>query len=120
MNQDLYRPLKIEEKRILNRLLSANFPGRDKILQQISNCEVKEWSDGSRSLEFRTSSEAAANVIDRIPVEGRFGPNGVIQILLHVLEKKIKYLEFVTFHLDNIKKLPSPDEVSVIVKEKLQ
>ncbi len=118
MSIDIFRSLKEGEKKILDKMLSVSFSGRDEILEQISDCEVKEWTDGSHSLEFRANAKRRADVIDRVPVEGRFGPGGAIQILLHIVDGKIKHLEFVTFHLDNIKKLPSPDEISVIVKEK--
>ena len=117
MNATSFRPLQIQEQKILDKLLSVDFPGRDAIRQQISDCEVKEWQDGSYSLEFRTRSSMSADVVDRVPVEGKFGPNGVIQILLHVVEKKIKYLEFVTYHLANIENLPTPDEIILQVKK---
>ena len=87
-----FRPLRPDEKRILDKLLETDFPGRDAVRAQIENCAVEEWADGSRSLKFRTQSGQIAQVLDRVPVEGYIDPKdgGPCEILIHVVGGKIK------------------------------
>ena len=113
-----FRPLRPDEKRILDKLLEADFPGRDAIRAQITNCAVEEWADGSRSLKFKTQSDQIAQVLDRVPVEGYVDPKdgGPCDILIHVVGGKIKYLEFVTYHLPNLSSLPDPSIIRLSVR----
>jgi hypothetical protein len=118
-NTPSFRPLNPEEKQILDKLLETDFPGRDAIRAQIANCKVEEWADGSRSLKFQTQSDQNAHVVDRVPVEGYVDRKngGPLDILLHVLGGKIKYLEFITYHLPNLSTLPAPSMIRVSVRQ---
>ena len=114
-----FRPLQPDEKRILDKLLEADFPGRDAIRAQIANCAVEEWADGSRSLKFQTQSEQVAQVVNRVPVEGYIDPEngGPLDILLHVIGGKIGELEFLTYHRPNLPTLPNPSIIRVSVRK---
>lgn len=112
------RRLNQDELRVLDKLLEKDFPGRDAINEQLKNCWVKEWKDGSLSIDFKPSSNVVAKVIDRIPVEGHIdAKDGPIEILLHVVEGRITELEVVTYANPNLTELPDPSQLKVIIRD---
>ncbi len=116
---DNYRPLNQDEIRVLDKLLENDFPGRDAIREQISDCEVREWDDKSLTIDILTKSQVLANVLDRVPVEGLINPRdgGPLEILLHVVDGRVIILEIVTYSNPNLEKLPDPSEFRVVVRD---
>ena len=95
-----YRELSKREIEILNFLLSKDFPGRNKLLNQVSNAKVRpinEYSDNWGSLEFKIKSGNKAKVDERIPVQASTldSDNVPITLFLHVINGKINELEIV-------------------------
>jgi hypothetical protein len=110
------RPLTPIERGFVDRLLTADFPGRDQIAQQLSSALGRQI-DNEASFELKTTSLVRAPVIKRVPVEGE-GPDidGVpIYFLLHVVDSMVKELEIYKADGSPIRQLPNPDEVAVIV-----
>jgi len=71
MEQHEYRKLTDGEMRILEKLLSPSFPGRDELLDQATHCEAQETGDPDNygSIRLRTTSSRRADVDRRVPVE---------------------------------------------------
>ena len=90
-----FRELRDQEKRLIDRLLETDFPGRDQILEQINNSYVREWDDRNGSLEFNVGPSPLADSESHIPVEGEFEDvDGItIHVLLHVVDGRVKDLE---------------------------
>lgn len=91
-----WRALEPRERAVLDRLLSADFPGRDGLAAQVLTALVRRIDDEG-SLRFRVEGSPAA-VADRVPVEGRywegkdpFGPG--VSLLLHVVGGLLHELE---------------------------
>jgi uncharacterized protein DUF6984 len=91
---DTYRPLSPVELGIVFTLLSADFPGRDELLEQLSECKVRTL-DENGSLEFLLYDKRPAMVVRRIPVEAEMEDKDgiIIHILLHVVSGFLKELE---------------------------
>jgi hypothetical protein len=66
---DLYRPLKPNERELLNKLLEPGFPGRDELLDQLDSLSAKEI-DGDGSLTLQCGPVRPAPVRCRVPTEG--------------------------------------------------
>jgi hypothetical protein len=113
------RNLTEEERRLIERLLEEDFPGRDAILQQIKNSRVTEWDDHNRSLAFEVGPSPLSFPKSRIPVEGEFEDvDGVtIHILLHVIDGWVKDLEVYKDDSSPVIRLPSADELRVFRPE---
>jgi hypothetical protein len=114
-NKDTYRDLNPTEKRLLERLLEANFPGRDEIAEQVRTCQVRTI-DEHGCLEFRVPSTFKASVEQRVPVEAtacdETGNN--IHMQLHIVNGQLNELEFYTESGAAITSLPSPERWEVI------
>ena len=89
------RNLEQRERQIIDLLLSANFPGKHELKQQLKDCTVKVLDDEG-SLEFFVKSSPKSKVIRRIPIEAQvMDKDGIfIHILLHVVNGFVKELEF--------------------------
>lgn len=75
------------ERALLNRLLEAQFPGRDELLPMIRDIVVRTlYDDGG--LELRSQAEGKAPVVKRIPVEAEaIDEDGLtVHVLLHVVD----------------------------------
>lgn len=95
MSNHSFRPLSSSEHKLLDRLLSPDFPGRDELVQQLDDCEVREIDDNG-SLEFKVETAIRANRVKyRVPTEGECEDmdNVTVHILLHVLDEKLNELE---------------------------
>lgn len=112
------RPLGTSEKRLLNRLLEENFPGRDAIVKQLEHSLVKQI-DQHGCLEFHNEAGMPANVKSRIPVEGEFEDvDGMtIHILLHVVDKRVKSLEIYKNDSSEIIRMPEPEKLRLFRPE---
>ena len=93
-NKTSYQALTKNEREIIERLLEADFPGRDQIRQQFNNCLVT-IIDEYGSLRFDIRSDIKAPVIKRVPIEAEAQDvDGVpIHLLLHVVDGKLTELE---------------------------
>jgi hypothetical protein len=80
------RPLTGEEHALLSALLAAEFPGRERLAEQLTNAHAR-LVDTEGSLELSVSGGVAAYVARRIPVEAELEDiDGVtIHVLLHVV-----------------------------------
>ena len=96
-NSRSWRKLTEAEKRVLERLLSSPFAGRDELAVQADRASVSRI-DRAGSLQFRTVGPSAP-VSQRVPVEGRYldgsddplGP--AVHLLLHVVDGHLHELE---------------------------
>jgi hypothetical protein len=82
------------ERKLLDTLLIASFPGKDALVQQLVSAEVRSIDEGG-SFRIRTSNGPLAEVVRRIPVEAELEDlDGVtIHVLLHVVDGRLDELE---------------------------
>jgi uncharacterized protein DUF6984 len=105
------------ERDIFRRLLSADFPGRPEILLQLENCRVRIIDDEG-SLEITPGETAPpATIRKRIPVEAEAADKDGIYVhfLLHVANGFVNELDVYKDDGSPIQRMPSPDEMEVIV-----
>lgn len=114
-NRTSYQVLTENEKTMLERLLEAEFPGRDQIRQQITK-SVATVIDEYGSLRFDVRSDIKAPVTRRIPIEAETeDTDGVpIHLLLHVVEGKIAELEIYKDDGSPIRKMPAASKLRLI------
>ncbi|WP_409518520.1 DUF6984 family protein [Rhizobium laguerreae] len=92
-----WRDLTNSERRLIELLLTKDFPGADALRRQLETARVSVI-DAEGSLQFRVSGPPA-NVQRRVPTEGYyFDTEGVdyrpaVNVLLHVVEGKLHELE---------------------------
>jgi len=105
------------ETEVIQRLLAADFPGKDDIAKQMAGCRVRTIDDeGSLELELRHAPRPAA-VEKRIPVEAdAVDEDGIhVHFLLHVVEGYAKELEIYKDDGTSIRRMPRADDLEVIV-----
>ncbi len=105
------------ETELMQRLLAAEFVGKEEIAKQLENARVRVI-DEEGSLEFQPSSVAdTARVNKRIPVEAEgVDEDGIhVHFLLHVVKGFVKELEVYKDDGSPIKRIPSPGDLEVIV-----
>ena len=110
------RTLGAAERQLLERLLSVDFPGRHELLLQVETALV-EPIDSEGSLRFVISSNVAAPVVRRIPIEAQCqDADGMwIHALLHVVKGRISELEFYKDDSSPIIRMPTRDEWELVV-----
>lgn len=89
-----YRPLRENEREILEKLLEPDFPGRGELREQLNSLTVEELDeDGGLALQSVTGSQAPVKW--RVPTEGECkDSDGVsVHVLLHVLDGRMHELE---------------------------
>jgi hypothetical protein len=81
-------------ERILSKLLSATFPGKEEIAQQVAVARGRVI-DADGSLELSVADAPRADVVERIPVEAEAEDiDGMtFHVLLHVVDGYINELE---------------------------
>jgi hypothetical protein len=113
--ENTYRYPNPTEKRLLERLLEANFPGRDEIAEQVRICQVRVI-DGDGCLGFRVPDTFRASVEQRVPVEAvacdDTGNN--IHMQLHIVNGQLDELEFYTESGAAVTSLPPAEKWEVI------
>lgn len=117
MKPDLdFRQPTSQEEALLKRLLEANFPGRDELVQLLRDFQVRVIDDEG-SLELRSQSAAIAPVVKRIPVEAEAKDrDGVdIHLLLHVVNGRPTELEIFKDDGSPVKQMPAPSAFELIV-----
>src|SRR5713226_4799769 len=96
-----------EEQTLLQRLLEAEFPGKEQLAPMVQDMLVRPI-DEAGSLELRTQANTRATVIKRIPVEAEAkDKDGVtIHVLLHVVDGRPIELEIFKDDSSRIKYMP--------------
>ncbi len=118
----MYKDLNKYERGLLSKLLEKPFPGRDEINKQIKYAKVRvidEYGDNYGSLEFELQTDLKSPVEQRVPVGGIAHDidNVPIEILLHVVDGKVKELEIVKADGSAIKAFPSIEEINTKVRQ---
>jgi hypothetical protein len=104
------------EQALLNRLLEADFPGRDELASLLRQALVKTI-DEDGGLELQSQVEGRAPVVKRVPVEaeGKDEDGVVIHVLLHVVDGRPVELELFREDSESVKKLPPSSAFELIV-----
>jgi hypothetical protein len=113
--EDALRPLRALERGYIERLLTADFPGRDELSQQLTSALARRI-DHDGSIELVTRNDVRAPVVKRVPVEGEsVDEDGVpIYFLLHVVDMQVRELEIYKADGSTIIRMPSPDQIDVV------
>ena len=111
-----FRELTAWERQILDRLVQANFPGRDEVAEQMKNCLVRTL-DEHGCLEFDIRTDLKVPIVRGIPVEaeGRDDDGVQICVLLHVVDGKVKELEIFKVDGSPMLRMPKASELDVFV-----
>lgn len=111
----VFREMTTQERRVLERLLSSDFPGREVLDRQIRDALVRQIDDEG-SLEFSVRSHDRAEVSKRIPTEAEFeDADGVTaHILLHVVDGKCNELEIYKDDSTPITIRPEPENLRLV------
>lgn len=111
--RDLTQP----ERDILERLLSAEFQGREDLKIQIGKVKVSKECTSCASIVFslEPGNFKKADVQWRIPVEAEGTDKDGIKIhfMLHVVDGVIDELEIIKEDFSNILQLPSPESLEI-------
>lgn len=121
MSMKSCRALTSWEKRLLQRLLSWSFPGRDALVAQVEQAVVSPMREDGTPLDengsfyFKTSSPESAFTKYPVPTEGEAQDvDGVtIHYLLHVVEGKIDRLEIYKDDGSEVRRQAEPEELTV-------
>lgn len=113
--EDTYRDLNSTEKRLLERMLEASFPGRDEIAEQVRICQVR-IIDADGCLGFRVPDGYRAPVEQRVPVEATAcdETGNIIHMQLHIVNGQLDELEFYTESGVAVTSLPPAEQWEVI------
>jgi hypothetical protein len=111
-----FREPTVREQALLNRLLEAEFPGRDELDPLLRRVFVKTI-DEDGGLGLQSQIEGKAPVVKRVPVEaeGRDEDGVVIHMELHVVNGRPIELEFFREDTQTVKKIPPPSAFELIV-----
>ena len=114
-----FRPLTADERRLINRLLEENFPGRETIAMQAANCQAREL-DAHGCLEFKVEIDVEAETKFRVPTEGEAEDvDGVtVHVLLHIINGKLNELEIYKDDGSEILQMPEPDTLDFSIQLK--
>ena len=111
------RELTEAEKGILLRILSAEFKGREKLLQQATSAKViaTHNTDYTVMIDVDRDTGTKVNLGYRIPVEAEYLDfDGVkVHILLHVVGGFMNELEFFREDGGQVTHFPTPEELQV-------
>src|SRR5437660_9416683 len=104
------------EELLMQRLLQADFPGKETVAHQLAKCEVRTIDSYGR-LELCPQIGNPAAVIQRIPVEAEGSDeDGVpISVLLHVVNGVGSELEIYKADGSPIRKMPHPQDLQLVV-----
>lgn len=105
------------EVEIMQKLLSADFPGKETIARQLADSRVRVIdNEGSLEIEPSGPVERAA-VTKRVPVEAEAADEDgvIVHLLLHVNDGFVKEIEVYKDDGSPIKRMPLPGSLEVIV-----
>ena len=112
-----FRKAEAAELRLFQRLLSTEFPGCKEISQQLGTCLVRIiYEEGS--FEIKPNPLAPAALVEKtVPVEAQAKDEDGIRVhfLLFVRNGYVNELEIYKDDGSVIKRLPSPDDLEIIV-----
>lgn len=105
-----------EERSLLERLLEAEFPGRDELAPMVRNVLVRTI-DEHGGLELRSEVSGEAPVVKRIPVEGEAKDDDGFRVhtLLHVVGGRPVELEIYKDDGSTVKRMPPASAFELIV-----
>jgi hypothetical protein len=111
-----FRELTTEERALLERILEADFPGRDELTPLLRSAFARTI-DEDGGLEIESRAEGKAPVVKRVPVEAsaKNEDGVVIHMLLHVVDGKPVELEFFREDGATVKKVPPPTAFDLMV-----
>jgi hypothetical protein len=110
MSQKIWRQPTPRERRLIEKLLSVDFPGRDDLRGQMESAEVSDIDDVG-SLHFLVSGPPAS-VASRVATEAYYYDkeaddfDPAVHVLLHVVDGKLHELEVYKDDGSSIKRLP--------------
>lgn len=109
---DLYRTLDEREHRLLEKLLSHEFPGRDELRDQLGSV-VCRTIDEDGGLSLRCNAGTRARVSCRVPTEGKCADlDGIhIHALLHVVDGFMNELEIFKDDSSRVKQNPVAEDL---------
>jgi hypothetical protein len=112
-----FRPLSEGERSLLTKLLSAEFPGKEALLEQMVDVKARRIDALGGLALAPVENAAVANVVRRIPVEAELDDrDGVtVHVLLHVLNGLMNELEVYRDDSGPIQRLLSSDDFRLIV-----
>lgn len=119
-NEENFREPSEFERRVMQRLLTVPFPGKDEIATQLNGVQVRTIDDEG-SLELHPPRAARVAVAEKlIPVEAQASDeDGVyVHFLLYAREGFVNELEIYKDDGTPIKQMPKPDALEVIVLPK--
>jgi hypothetical protein len=110
------RDLSLAELAVIRRLLSATFPGRDELNDQLSEARVSVECLTCPTVEFDVAdSLPPAAVVHPVPVEGELPieGDGHLHVLLHVRDGLLSEVEVYRDDGAGVVEMPAPAELSV-------
>ncbi|MFI5093025.1 MAG: hypothetical protein WCE50_14800 [Candidatus Acidiferrum sp.] len=111
-----FRKPTAEERSLLERLLEAEFPGKDELAPMVRSILVRT-TDVDGGLELRSQTEGKSPVVKRVPVEAEAKDEDgvVIHMLLHVVDGKPVVLEIFREDGATVRRMPDPSALELIV-----
>ena len=111
---NIQRPLSSSERRLLQKMLSCNFPGNTVLYSQLDNLRVTQL-DSSGCLALEPTILNRAKVSARVPVEATCADvDGVlIHVELHVVEGLLYGLEFYKEDGTEVKVVPPAESIEL-------
>ena len=109
------RPLRPEERELLDFLLSADFPGRDELRKQAATARVTgECECGCGTIHFCVQNEATRAKVEKIvPVEAHAD---ALEVLLFARDGMLSSLEIVFYTNPPQRPYPRPDQLKLWVR----
>jgi hypothetical protein len=101
---------------MFERLLQADFPGKDRLVQMLREIQVRTI-DEDGGLELRSQANQIGHFVKRIPVEAEATDEDgfTIHVLLHVEAGRPVELEIYKDDGSRVKSMPNPASFQVIV-----
>lgn len=117
LREALHRPTEAE-RRLLDQLLSVDFPGRNELREQVRTASVR-WlpSRGAPALIVETRPDSPpASVVQRVPVEATcLDEDGqVMHLLVHVVDQRLSEVEIFREDGERMLRFPDGEGLSVI------
>lgn len=115
MESEFRQPTAVE-RALLDRLLEADFSGRDELAHLLRSVIVRNI-DEDGGLELESQVQGIAPVTKRVPIEaeGQDEDGVVIHMLLHIVDGRPVELEFFREDGKTVNKVPTPSAFDLIV-----
>lgn len=119
MNQletNAFRSLSSGEESIIRKLLEQPFAGRDELLVQLGNCQVKTI-DNDGGLQIQVGGNAVqADTVARVPVEAeaRDADGATLHLLLHVVDGHLNELEIYREDGGTVQEFPTVERIAEV------